>query len=55
MLAIFDEVTKEISSEKNVLLSKTCILSGIMVKEVQKCLEALDLPAAFHALGSELI
>jgi hypothetical protein len=26
MLAVFDEVTKEISSEKNVSLSKTCIL-----------------------------
>jgi hypothetical protein len=55
MLAVFDEVTKEISSEKNVLLSKTCVLSRIVVKEVQKCLEALDLPAEVHALGTELI
>jgi hypothetical protein len=46
---------KEISSEKNVLLSKTCILSRIMVKEVQKCLEAPDLPAEVHASGTELI
>jgi hypothetical protein len=55
MLAVFDEVTKEISSEKNVLLSKTCILSRIMVKGVQKYLEAPDLPAEVHALGTELI
>jgi hypothetical protein len=55
MLAVFDEVTKEISSEKNVLLSKTCILSRVVIKEVQKCLEAPDLPAEVHALGTELI
>ena len=55
MLAVFEEVTKEISPEKNVSLSKTCILSRIMVKEVQKCLEAPDLPAEVHALGTELI
>jgi hypothetical protein len=55
MLAVFDEVTKEITSEKNVLLSKTCILSRIMVKEVQKCLEAPDFPAEVYALGTELI
>jgi hypothetical protein len=55
VLAVFDEVIKEISSEKNVSLSKTCILSRIMEKEVQKCLEAPDLPAEVHALGTELI
>jgi hypothetical protein len=55
MLAVFDDVTKEISSEKNVLLSKTCILSRIMIKEVQKCLEAPDFPSEVHALGTELI
>jgi hypothetical protein len=55
VLAVFDEVTKEISSEKNVSLSRTCILSRIMVKEAQKCLEAPDLPAEVHALGTELI
>jgi hypothetical protein len=55
MLAVFDEVIKEISSEKNVLLSKTCILSRTMVKEVQKCLEAPHWPAEVNALGTELI
>ena len=55
MLAVFDEVTKEISYKKNVSLSKTCILSRIMVKEVQKCLGAPDLPTEVHALGTELI
>jgi hypothetical protein len=49
--AVFDEVTKE----KNVLLSKTCILSRIMVKKVQKCLVAPDLPAEVRTLGTELI
>jgi hypothetical protein len=55
MLDVFDEFTKEIISEKNVWLSKTCILSRTMVKEVQKCLEAPDLPAEVNALRTELI
>lgn len=34
VLSIFNEVTKEISAEQNVSLSKTCVLYRIMLKKI---------------------
>ncbi|EFN90112.1 Putative AC transposase, partial [Harpegnathos saltator] len=55
LLRIFNEITSEISSEKNVSLSKTTILSRIMIRKVKTYLEDKMLPVTVQNLGEGLV
>ncbi|XP_018423633.1 PREDICTED: zinc finger BED domain-containing protein 1-like [Nanorana parkeri] len=55
LLAVFNDVTKEISSETNVSLSKTSILSRIMSRKVAQYLESNPaIPDSVCKLGKQL-
>lgn len=56
ILAVFNDVTREISAEANVSLSKTTVLSRIMTRKVRQYLETnRDAPESIVKLGNELL
>lgn len=55
ILRIFNEIAIEISSEKNVSLSKTSVLSRVMIRKVKTYLENNTLPSMIKNLGERLI
>lgn len=56
LLAVFNDVTNEVSSEATVSLSKTTILSRIMCRKVRKYLESnSDIPESVSKLGQQLV
>lgn len=56
VLSVFNDVTKEISAEANVSLSKTTILVRIMTKKVRQYLDTTrDAPETVAKLANELI
>lgn len=55
ILRIFNEITIEVSSGKNVFLSKTSVLSRVMIRKVKTYLENNTLPSMIKNLGERLI